>query len=159
MNIYFRSHLTQVVSKESSDFNMLEFPWMHGTCPYDSQTVWNSHIFPSPILPPCFLLPFSLNPYSPWRFFFKAGVFSMVTLSCLVVHPKGHEYSWIIHSAPSTPEPPPPPPTPTRPCSWRQHLVVAHGETAVANQAWHLCSGRVRGSERPRGARACKRHG
>lgn len=151
MNIYFRSHLTQVVPKESSDFNMLEFPWMHGTCPFTYFPI----TYPSSLFPPSFL-PQSLLTL---KIFFKAGVFSMVPLSCLVVHPKGHEYSWIIHSAPSTPEPPPPPPTPTRPCSWRQHLVVAHGETAVANQAWHLCSGRVRGSERPRGARACKRHG
>lgn len=29
-------------------------------------------------------------------------------------------------------------------------MVVAHGETAVANQARHLCSERVRGKERAR---------
>lgn len=38
----------------------------------------------------------------------------------------------------------------SRPCSRRQHLVVAHGETAVANQARHLCSGRIWGKERQR---------
>lgn len=100
----------------------------------------------------------SILPSHPLLFFLHGWSFpSVVPFSLLV---KGNMN---IHYLPHPPPPPPAPnypppspedtptlphPPPALPCDWRQHLVVAHGETAVAKRARHLCGGRAGGEEK-----------